>query len=100
MGSGRSEMKDWRKVTTPPEVSVQVGRLRLMGNSPEAVPSGLLSEMKGALRDVSKTASRSAEVGTGPLLSAGWSEKKVGAHSDGRANRLLLGTSAFVCPQV
>ena len=100
MGSRRSEMKGWRKVTTPPEVSVQVGRLRLMGNSPEAVPSRLLSEMKGALRNVSKTASRSVEVGTGPLLSAGWSEKKVGAHRDGRANRLLLGTSTFVCPQV
>lgn len=79
MGSGRSEMKDWRKVTTPPEVSAQMGRLRLMGNSPEAVLSGLLSEMKGALRDISRTASRSVEVGTGPLLSAGWSEKKVGA---------------------
>lgn len=100
MGSRRSEIKDWRKVTTPPEVSVQVGRLRLIGNSPEAVPSGLLSEMKGVLRDVSKTTSRSVEVGTGPLLSARWSEKKVGTCRDGRANWLLLGTSAFVCPHV
>ena len=47
MGSGRSEMKDWRKITTLPEVSAQVDRLRLMGNSPEAVLSGLLNEMKG-----------------------------------------------------
>lgn len=76
MGSRRSEIKDWRKVTTPPEVSVQVGRLQLMGNSPEAVPRGLLSEMKGVLRDVSKTTSRSVEVGTGPCCQQGGQKKR------------------------
>ena len=76
-----------------------------MENSQEAVLRWLLSEMRGCSgkdlgKHTSKSVSKSIEVGTGSLLSAGQSGKKADMLREARANQPLLGTSVCVCPGV